>query len=103
MKKKLIMMGAYFVSINGSLANNMASAAPATTITCWGCREDQPNQLAHMDVGGCLYTDPFGQEAIDEMADKMVDEVEFEKQKLNCISTVKSGRERKPPKRLMDE
>ena len=23
--------------------------------TCWGCREDQPNQLAHMDVGGCLY------------------------------------------------
>ena len=22
---------------------------------CWGCREDQPNQLAHMDYGGCLY------------------------------------------------
>ena len=23
--------------------------------TCWGCIEDQPNQLAHMDPGGCLY------------------------------------------------
>ena len=24
------------------------------TPTCWGCRENQPNQLAHMDYGGCL-------------------------------------------------
>ena len=24
-------------------------------ITCLGCIEDQPNQLAHMDPGGCLY------------------------------------------------
>ena len=24
-------------------------------ITCWGCREKQPNQLAHMDPGGCLH------------------------------------------------
>jgi hypothetical protein len=23
-------------------------------ITCNGCIENQPNQLAHMDVGGCL-------------------------------------------------
>ena len=24
--------------------------------SCWGCREGQPNQLAHMDPqGGCLY------------------------------------------------
>lgn len=23
--------------------------------TCWGCQENQPNQLAHMDKGGCLY------------------------------------------------
>ena len=23
--------------------------------SCWGCREEQPNQLAHMDRGGCLY------------------------------------------------
>lgn len=25
--------------------------------TCAGCRADQPNQLAHMDPGGCLYVD----------------------------------------------
>ena len=24
--------------------------------TCPGCREGQPNQLAHCDPGGCLYT-----------------------------------------------
>lgn len=23
--------------------------------SCWGCREDQPNQMAHMDPGGCLH------------------------------------------------
>ena len=23
--------------------------------TCWGCHQDQPNQLAHMGPGGCLY------------------------------------------------
>ena len=27
-----------------------------TNITCQGCIEDQPNQLAHMDYGGCLYS-----------------------------------------------
>ena len=25
------------------------------TVTCRGCEEDQPNQLAHMDPGGCMY------------------------------------------------
>ncbi|ARF09944.1 hypothetical protein Indivirus_6_10 [Indivirus ILV1] len=25
--------------------------------SCIGCREDQPNQLAHMEPGGCLYND----------------------------------------------
>ena len=23
--------------------------------TCQGCIEKQPNQLAHVDIGGCLY------------------------------------------------
>jgi hypothetical protein len=32
-----------------------AAAAPQTT--CWGCREGQPNQLAHTDPGGCLYSE----------------------------------------------
>lgn len=26
--------------------------------TCWGCQSDQPNQLAHMDPGGCLSDEP---------------------------------------------
>ena len=26
-------------------------------ITCMGCLENQPNQMAHMDYGGCLYCD----------------------------------------------
>jgi hypothetical protein len=26
-------------------------------VLCWGCKENQPNQLAHMDRGGCLYYD----------------------------------------------
>lgn len=26
-------------------------------IDCWGCREDQGNQEAHTDYGGCLYED----------------------------------------------
>ena len=27
-------------------------------IGCWGCRENQPNQAAHVDPGGCLYDGP---------------------------------------------
>jgi hypothetical protein len=27
--------------------------------SCWGCREDQPNQLAHMDPGGCLHEEEY--------------------------------------------
>jgi len=27
--------------------------------SCWGCRDDQPNQLAHMDPGGCLYEEEY--------------------------------------------
>jgi hypothetical protein len=24
-------------------------------VLCWGCLGNQPNQLAHMEAGGCLY------------------------------------------------
>ncbi len=34
---------------------------------CWGCREQQPNQLAHMSPGGCLYTDDDDLIEIQEM------------------------------------
>jgi len=30
-------------------------------VSCWGCKENQPNQLAHMDYGGCLYNDASDQ------------------------------------------
>lgn len=32
-------------------------ALPKSRAGCAGCAEDQPNQLAHMEPGGCLYTE----------------------------------------------
>ena len=32
-------------------APRLSAAAPST---CWGCQSHQPNQMAHMDSGGCL-------------------------------------------------
>lgn len=43
---------------NASEAEDTSSTQDDSKVkesTCWGCREDQPNQLAHMDPGGCLY------------------------------------------------
>ena len=37
------------------IENLMEDLTESTIITCWGCRENQPNQEAHMDYGGCLY------------------------------------------------
>ena len=28
-------------------------------LSCQGCKENIFNQMAHMDIGGCLYSDPF--------------------------------------------
>jgi len=36
--------------------------------TCIGCRENQPNQLAHMDYGGCLDMDK-----IDDQIEEQID------------------------------
>ena len=33
---------------------------------CWGCKEDQPNQMAHMDPGGCLYDESLEVDDSDE-------------------------------------
>ena len=33
---------------------------------CWGCKEDQPNQMAHMDLGGCLYDESLEVDDSDE-------------------------------------
>ena len=36
--------------------NSPISEKPAI-IECSGCRDDQANQLAHMNIGGCLYSE----------------------------------------------
>jgi hypothetical protein len=44
----------------------MASVSnPHADSTCWGCRENILNQLAHIDYGGCLYFD-IDEESQDE-------------------------------------
>jgi hypothetical protein len=36
-------------------SNSKKNNSLKKTYTCQGCKENQPNQLAHMDYGGCLY------------------------------------------------
>jgi hypothetical protein len=45
----------YSYDDEGHCSAYCARKGPNTT--CWGCRDDQPNQLAHVDFGGCLYSD----------------------------------------------
>jgi hypothetical protein len=45
----------YCYDDEGHCSAYCARKGPITT--CWGCREDQPNQLGHMDFGGCLYSE----------------------------------------------
>ena len=33
----------------------MLKGLNVSPVTCIGCLEEQPNQLAHMDYGGCMY------------------------------------------------
>lgn len=63
-KSKHLSAEAYLAQIaDGELEKDAQSndAEPAEPekkkSTCWGCRENQPNQLAHVDAGGCLYED----------------------------------------------
>jgi len=34
--------------------------------TCWGCRNGILNQLGHVDPGGCLYFEPYGDDEVIE-------------------------------------
>ena len=38
-----------------SITEYIIAAQNNPTVTCTGCLDDQPNQYAHMDIGGCLY------------------------------------------------
>jgi len=51
--------------------------------TCWGCQTNQPNQLAHMDPGGCLHfvaSDDENSEDEQEISalNTCMDEMEFD-------------------------
>jgi len=39
------------------IKENNDITSPKAKQTCSGCCTNEPNQLAHMDFGGCLYTD----------------------------------------------
>lgn len=39
---------------NNTNTNTNTNNTNSKTTTCKGCIENQPNQLAHMDFGGCL-------------------------------------------------
>lgn len=50
-----------------------------TKITCEGCLYDHPNQLAHMDYGGCLYDDKYDDTYF--ISNKFVNKLEKDKVK----------------------
>ena len=55
-----------------------------------------------MDFGGCMYSEfIFSTEELKEIGAEAERLGKLEK--LSCISTVKSGRKRKPPKRFIEE
>ena len=51
--------------------------------SCWGCQTNQPNQLAHMDPGGCLHCavtddEDSGDEREMTALNTCIDEMEFD-------------------------
>lgn len=61
--------------------------------TCRGCWEDQPNQQAHMNLGGCLYDpahDYLGLSSLEEISPPPVEETP--KHDLHCQCSVCSER-----------
>lgn len=49
LRKRITQLEAAVTRLNGTESGIGSS--------CWGCREYQPNQMAHMEPGGCLYVD----------------------------------------------
>ena len=70
--------------------------------TCTGCMEMCPNQLAHMDIGGCLYVaDEYDSEKtlvyVSSDDEKVKDDTLDNKKKdikLACINQLKSRKRR---------
>jgi len=51
--------------------------------TCVGCRELQPNQQAHMQPGGCLYTEDLYEADIEDDYDQQINLVDDETQPID--------------------
>jgi hypothetical protein len=43
------------INVLQSIINDISNDDNNEEITCTGCLEGQPNQQAHMDIGGCMY------------------------------------------------
>ena len=52
-----ISLSTEFMSLKPDMSEVDKNPVTATVVECRGCRDDQANQLAHMDLGGCLYSD----------------------------------------------
>ena len=48
---------------------------------CQGCIEDQPNQMAHMEPGGCLYIDYFISDSSDTEEEHLNSQISEESSK----------------------
>lgn len=57
-RQNAIPPGGYTIQVNTVLVPGPLDVGISDTGTCQGCRDNQPNQLAHMDSGGCL-EEPF--------------------------------------------
>lgn len=61
--------------------------------TCWACRDDQANQTAHMDYGGCLYQEESlsDSEEILKISNEIPSNVSSENHLVQCICTECQG------------
>ena len=54
MRAEIFELRKRIAQLEGAIERLNSAAAGSS---CWGCREHQPNQMAHMEPGGCLYVD----------------------------------------------
>jgi hypothetical protein len=47
------------LNINSYLKERIIKIYEQKDLTCQGCLEEQPNQMAHMDLGGCMYDEDY--------------------------------------------
>lgn len=45
----------FIINVLEDSVKMLKGLSSSSSVTCIGCLEEQPNQLAHMDYGGCMY------------------------------------------------